>query len=248
MITFGKLGRYGRLGNQMFQVASTIGIARRLGYEVGFPRWENHDAKERFGSTEDNVVGNWFPKWKLIPLVDPEPFYEYFIPWGFHGFDIPDRVSLVGHMQSELYFEHCRDEIKALFTMDDEPDWIPYTAIHVRMGDYGSDYHPICDLDYYKKAMDRIKGPYMVFSDEPQRAWEMLKPLTSGSDILFHGDTKYAFSRMKRCRAHIIANSTFSWWAAWLAGGEAVMPMTWFGPASAQLDITDLRPANWHRI
>jgi hypothetical protein len=248
MITFGKLGRHGRLGNQMFQVASTIGIARRLGYEVGFPRWENHDAKERFGSTEDNVVGNWFPKWKLIPLVDPEPFYEYFIPWGFHGFDIPDRVSLVGHMQSELYFEHCRDEIKALFTMDDEPDWIPYTAIHVRMGDYGSDYHPICDLGYYRKAMDRIKGPYMVFSDEPERAWEMLKPLTSGSDILFHGDTKYAFSRMKRCRAHIIANSTFSWWAAWLAGGEAVMPMTWFGPASADLDIIDLRPANWHRI
>ena len=248
MITFGKLGRYGRLGNQMFQVASTIGIARRLGYEVGFPRWENHDAKERFGSTEDNVVGNWFPKWKLIPLVDPEPFYEYFIPWGFHGFDIPDRVSIVGHMQSELYFEHCRDEIKALFTMDDEPDWIPYTAIHVRMGDYGSDHHPICDLDYYRKAMDRIKGPYMVFSDEPERAWEMLKPLTSGSDILFHGDTKYAFSRMKRCRAHIIANSTFSWWAAWLAGGEAVMPMTWFGPASADLDIIDLRPANWHRI
>jgi hypothetical protein len=248
MITFGKLGRHGRLGNQMFQVASTIGIARRLGYEVGFPRWENHDAIERFGSTEDNVVGNWFPKWKLIPLVDPEPFYEYFIPWGFHGFDIPDGVSLVGHMQSELYFEHCRDEIKALFTMDDEPDWIPYTAIHVRMGDYGSDYHPICDLDYYRKAIDRIKGPYMVFSDEPERAWEMLKPLTSGSDVLFHGDTKYAFSRMKRCRAHIIANSTFSWWAAWLAGGEAVMPTRWFGPAAAQLETRDLRPPNWHAI
>jgi len=248
MITFGKLGRYGRLGNQMFQVASTIGIARRLGYEVGFPRWENHDAKERFGSTEDNVVGNWFPKWKLIPLVDPDPFYEYFIPWGFHGFDIPDGVSLVGHMQSELYFEHCRDDIRELFRMKDEPDWIPYTAIHVRMGDYGSDYHPICELDYYRKAMHRIKGPYMVFSDEPERAWEMLKPLTSGSDVLFHGDTKYAFSRMKRCRAHIIANSTFSWWAAWLAGGEAVMPTRWFGPAAAQLETRDLRPPNWQAI
>ena len=248
MITFGKLGRYGRLGNQMFQVASTIGIARKRGFEVGFPKWVNYDAAERFGSTEDNVVGNWFPKWKLVPLVDPEPFYEYFIPWGFHGFDIPDGVSIVGHMQSELYFEHCREEIRALFNMDDEPDTIPYTAIHVRMGDYGSDYHPICDLDYYKRAMDRIKGPYMVFSDEPERAWGMLKPLTSGSDVLFWGDTKYAFSRMKRCRAHIIANSTFSWWAAWLAGGEAVMPTRWFGPAAAQLDTRDLRPPNWQAI
>lgn len=245
MITFGKLGRYGRLGNQMFQVASTIGIARMKGYEVGFPRWVNHDAAERFGSKEDHAIGEWFPKWKLVPLVDPEPMYEYFIPWGFHGFEVPDDVSLVGHMQSEAYFEHCRDEIRALFTMKDEPDRIPYTAVHVRMGDYGGEYHPVCTLDYYRQAMRRVGGPYMVFSDEGERAWEMLKPLTSPADILFHGDTRYAFSRMKRCKAHVIANSTFSWWAAWLAGGEAVMPSQWFGPAAAQLDIKDLRPPNW---
>ena len=53
MVTFAQLGRYGRLGNQMFQVASTIGIAKANGYDYVFPEWVNHDAVERFGSKED---------------------------------------------------------------------------------------------------------------------------------------------------------------------------------------------------
>ena len=245
MVTFGKLGRYGRLGNQMFQVASTIGIARQRGYEVGFPIWENHDAKERFGSSEDISVGDWFPAFKNYPTIDPDGWYEYFVPWGFRDFNIPDAVSLVGHMQSELYFAHCADEIRALFTMDDDKAKVPYTAIHVRMGDYGSSYHPICPYDYYGSAMHRMKGRFMVFSDEPQRAWDMLKPLLGPDDVLFHGDTRQAFHRMKRCHAHIIANSTFSWWAAWLAGGEVIAPSEWFGPDAAQLDTKDIYPKTW---
>lgn len=245
MLTFQKLGRYGRLGNQMFQVASTIGIARKRGYEVGFPKWENHDAKILFGSKEDLGVGEWFPKFKEYPYVFDGQYLEYFIPWGFHGFDVPDDVSLVGHMQSEKYFEHCADEIRDLFTMQDEPDTIPYTAIHVRMGDYGSSYHPICDQAYYQKAVRHLEGPYMIFSDEPQKALNYLQPIVGYNIDLVDADTKTSFAMMKRCKAHIIANSTFSWWAAWLAGTPTVAPKTWFGPDAAQLETKDIYPSTW---
>lgn len=248
MVTFGKLGRYGRLGNQMFQIASTIGIARKKGYDVGFPEWLNWDAKERFVTSEDIRVGQWFPIWETVQKVNSELYPEYFIPWGFHGFDIPDNVSLVGHMQSERYFEHCAEEIRHLFSMTDDKLKLPYTAIHVRMGDYGSSYHPICTYDYYKQAIALIDGPYMVFSDNPQEAWTLLKPLMGPSDCLFHGDTRRSFAKMKRCKSHIIANSTFSWWAAWLADADVVAPKQWFGPDAAQLETKDIYPPKWNVI
>jgi hypothetical protein len=244
MITFGKLGRYGRLGNQMFQVASTIGIARKRGYEFGFHKWENYDAVERFGSTEDNMIGNWFPKWKLIPLVEQDALYEYFIPWGYHGFDIPDGVSLVGHMQSDKYFKHCKDEIRELFTLKNETK-LDATAIHIRLGDYGGDYHPICDAKYYEKAIRLIEGPYIVYSEDPKKAYDILSSVVPRGTHFHSGTTYDAFQSMKGCKNHIIANSTFSWWAAWLAGGEVVMPVKWFGPAAAQLDTKDLKPDTW---
>jgi hypothetical protein len=244
MVTFAQLGRYGRLGNQMFQVASTIGIAKANGYEYAFPEWVNHDAAERFGSKEDVSVGEWFPNWKHVPRLDRE-LPDYHIPWGWHGLNHPDDVSLVGHMQSERYFAHCADYLRELFAMDDDKAKVPYTAVHVRMGDYGSSYHPICPYDYYGSAMHRMKGRFMVFSDEPERAWKMLKPLLGPDDVLFHGDTRQAFRRMKKCHAHIIANSTFSWWAAWLAGGEVIAPSEWFGPDAAHLDTLDIYPNSW---
>jgi len=244
MVTFGKLGRYGRLGNQMFQVASTIGIARRLGYQVGFPKWENYDAKERFGSAEDISVGDWFPAFKNYPTIDPEPFYEYFIPWGFHGFGIPDGVSLVGHMQSELYFEHCADEIRELFVMENQVRH-DYTAVHIRLGDYGGDYHPICHSSYYREAIKAIEGPYMVFSDDRWKASDILDSVLPRETIYHAGDTRDAFVQMKGCKSHIIANSTFSWWAAWLANGEVVAPKQWFGPKASQLETKDIYPKQW---
>ena len=56
MMTFSKLGRQGRLANQMFQIAGTIGIAIKSGQKYGFPKWINHDAKDLLGSTEDIEV------------------------------------------------------------------------------------------------------------------------------------------------------------------------------------------------
>jgi hypothetical protein len=242
MITFGNLGRYGRLGNQMFQVASTIGIAKANGYEFAFPEWVNHDAAERFGSKEDVNVGEWFPKWKELPRLDRE-LPDYHIPWGWHGLNHPDGWNYVGHMQSEKYFAHCADYIRELFTMRKQLKKEDYTAVHVRCGDYGSDYHPICTREYYEQAFAIVPGPYMIFSDDIERAMEIIPPSYS---LRFSGNTGSSLWMMTCCRRHIIANSTFSWWGAWLAQSEQVVaPKQWFGPAAAHLETADIYCENW---
>jgi hypothetical protein len=241
MVTFAQLGRYGRLGNQMFQVASTIGIAKANGYDFAFPEWVNHDAVERFGTTEDVNVGEWFPNWKHVPRLDRE-FADYHIPWGWHGLNHPDGWNYVGHMQSEKYFAHCADYIRDLFTFCKPIRKQNYTAVHVRCGDYGSDYHPICTKEYYRKAYALVPGPYIVFSDDAMKAYDIVPK----SDLYHVGDTKDTLQQMVSCRRHIIANSTFSWWGAWLAQSEQVVaPRAWFGPAAAHLETADIYCQNW---
>jgi len=248
MVTFGKLGRYGRLGNAMFQVASTIGISKANGYDFAFPEWINHDAAERFGSAEDLNIGEWFPNWKDIPRLTSE-LPEHFINWGWQGLQHPDGVSYVGHMQSEKYFSHCSDYIRHIFKFRDRVKKNGYTAVHVRCGDYGSDYHPVCTKEYYEQALEIIPGPYIVFSDEPQKARQILGKL-DGDDNYYHlGNTYEALHTMTECRRHIIANSTFSWWGAWLADSEQVIaPSIWFGPAAAHLETRDIYCQNWKII
>jgi hypothetical protein len=245
MVTFDKLGRYGRLGNQMFQIASTIGIAKANGYDYAFPEWVNHDAAERFGSKEDVNVGEWFPNWEHVPRLDRQ-LPEHFIHWGWHGLRHPDGHSYSGHMQSEKYFAHCADYIRELFTFYKPSPKINATAVHVRCGDYGSDYHPICTREYYLGAFDLVEGPYIVFSDDPNVAAGILfdAGLRGGSFPIL--DTWDTLSWMTRCRRHIIANSTFSWWGAWLAdSNQVVAPKQWFGPSASHLDTSDIYCDGW---
>jgi hypothetical protein len=131
-------------------------------------------------------------------------------------------------MQSEKYFAHCKDLIRHYFTMKDEYEKNEYTAVHIRLGDYGDDFHPICDIYYYVRAFGELAGPYMIFSDDIEKA----KTIFTNKDTVFYsGDTYDSFKKMKSCKNHIISNSTYSWWAAWLAGGKVVAPSKWFGPA-----------------
>lgn len=245
MMTFSALGKYGRFGNQMFQVASTIGIARKYGREFSFPKWVNWDQKDRFRIADDYHIGNYLLR--PLPEWDGTPYPEHFMHWGYSDLFVPDNVDLTGHMQSEKYFKHCEDEIRYYLKFK---NWVqyspPFTALHVRMGDYGSDYHPICPPEYYYNAV-KITGSQkiMLFSDEPDRAAAYLP------EIEFHtihrGNTIDAMMHMISCRKHIIANSTFSWWGAWLSHKPecVVAPKQWFGPAASHLETKDIYPESW---
>lgn len=239
MITFNQLGKYGRLGNQMFQIAGVIGIGEKYGFKYGFPKWINWDAFDRFGTTENINVFEYFE--------NPLPSCTLDLPdrpieWGWRSDEVfTDNVSYSGHMQSEKYFAHCKDLIRHYFTMKDEYEKNEYTAVHIRMGDYGDEYHPVCDLSYYVRAFGLVAGPYMIFSDDIEKA----KTIFTNEDTVFYdGDTYDSFKMMKACKNHIIANSTYSWWAAWLAGGKVVAPERWFGSAWNP-ETKDIYAENW---
>ena len=239
MVIFSQLGRYGRIGNGMFQIAGTIGIAERMGYNYGFPDWMNHDHKERFGFSEDIDIQKWFKN--RLPEVKPGDYTPFNIKWGYHVVSPPDHSDLKGHMQSEKYFLHCQEKIRHYFEFANKTKPRNAISVHYRGGDYGGDYHPRCSPDYYRQALEKLPNlDVLIFSDSPDEAKRVI-----GKGAVVQGNHSMVdMELMSRCSHHIIANSTFSWWAAWLSGGKVIAPARWFGSA-ARLYWQDIYCNQW---
>lgn len=244
--TFNSLGRYGRFANGMFQICSTIGIARKNSFDFAFPYWKNHMHAESFGSTEDIDV-----QWHFVnplPVYDGPALPERFIDWGYHDVTLTESVSLSGHMQSVKYFEHCLDEVKWYLRMKDEPPRNDYVAIHVRLQDYDDAYHPRLNMDYYGPAMARFpNAKFLVFSDDIPEA----KKLFGNSVNYAEGNYIEDFKLMKTCKHFIIGNSSYSAMAAIL--GEhpekrVIAPRPWFGYKYTNITGEDIYGSDWEVI
>lgn len=208
---------------------------------------------------------------RVLPVsfrrVYKEPYFEY----DPHFFQARASVYLKGYWQSWRYFEPVQDTILQDFTFS-----IPFSqpilnkaaelqatesiAMHFRRGDYTdattAAYHGICEPAYYDAAAAHMLGRYpqakfYIFTNDP--AW-VKNNLPAGisyeivSGQLSHSQYEDLFL-MSRCRHQIIANSSFSWWAAWLNRHEekqVVAPARWF--AVAGMNAKDLVPASWHSI
>lgn len=230
----------GRFGNQLFQIASTIGIARKHGYDFGFPKWMNYDHKETFGSNEDCDLQKYFVN--PLPIQEGGALPQHTIVWGYRDEYVPDNVSIWGHMQSEKYFKHCIDEVRHYFKMRAEAscnNYSEYTALHIRRGDYDDRYHPRIRFDYYLGAMRALNNPpVVIFSDDPQTAndlWMHLR-INECPYVYTHGGVNYLddFIHMKQCKNFITANSSFSLMAAILSEApdkKIICPSNWFGEA-----------------
>jgi Glycosyl transferase family 11 len=195
-----------------------------------------------------------------------EPFFHFdenFVKLGSH-------VLLKGYFQSEKYFTPVKDIIRKEFVV--KPELIGgvtlygqallsenSVAVHIRRGDYTdkplAEYHGILPVDYYTKAIDLVKEKlfgvkFYFFSDHINWVKENLPipgaTYVSGEISKNHFEDLYL---MSQCRHHIIANSSFSWWGAWLntnPGKIVIAPKQWFnkGPKDTQ----DLVPEGWMRI
>ena len=142
--------------------------------------------------------------------------------------ECPDWVSIQGYFQTEKYFKHIRDELLKDFEFRDEIlepcnemmsqfESTPI-ALHIRRTDYITNpNHTALGLEYYEEALNQFDdSEVLVFSDDPE--WCNQQELFSDDRFLIaEGNINYVdLCLMTLCSGHIIANSSFSWWGAWL--------------------------------
>lgn len=181
------------------------------------------------------------------------------------------RAYLEGYWQSEHYFYDCQDVLRK--ELQFQRAWRPEilsiaescrtsrsVSLHVRRGDYLANAanlatHGLCSLEYYQQALQWLmaRGTYdrlVVFSDDPSWAASALKadvPIMIASNHTL--DEFEDLFLMTQCTAHVIANSSFSWWGAWLSASPSdciVGPARWF--ADTKLDASTIMPASWVKL
>ena len=263
MLSFNNLGNLGRLANQMFQYASLKGVARNRGYDFSIPPQQvfgQHDTLVR--SSELNIY-NVFDNIKNNNIqVARNPMLQE----RTHEFDkelfrsCPDNVDFFVYYQSPKYFEHIKDEIKNDFRFSDEVESIcnemyesingkEIVSLHIRRTDYiVNNNHPLQPMSYYEKALKLFDKniQILVFSDDP--AWCQEQELFADDSIMISegNDADVDMCLMSKCNYHIIANSSFSWWGAWLGNSEKVVaPSNWFADSCADKSVKDMVFGDW---
>jgi hypothetical protein len=185
---------------------------------------------------------------------------------------LPDGVYLHGSWQNERYFADIAGIIRQEFTVRTPPAGkdkelaeqiasCQSVSLSIRRGDYASKRHTkrvhgTCGLDYYYRCVEHltqtVKNPhFFIFGDEPQWARDNLK-LPYPTTFVDHNaeDKNYEDLRLlSRCKHNIIANSSFSWWGAWLNQDPekiVLAPKRWF--KSDAYDPRDLIPDKWIKV
>lgn len=235
----------GGLGNQLFQIATTLAVAlehedeavfdlnghRQLSLLGGGPAQQGSRAIDYKTTIYRNLIDRQIPPCKYI-------FKEQ--EFSYRPIAYQSGMMLVGFFQSEKYFIKYRQNLLDIFTPDRQVieelrskyGFIlerPNCAIHVRRGDYvnRTQYNPVCSLDYYKAAIELFAADttFLVFSDDiewckqrfdsPRFTFSEQK---APSDSVLRGflQEEIDLYLMSMCKHQIIANSTFSWWGSWL--------------------------------
>jgi len=255
-----------RLGNQLFQLAAAINLAEENLDKVSFPEWKYAKYFEgNFGPVKfirDNIASIY---------IEPQFAYNK-IPYC-------RNMAINGYFQSDKYFKNSSRLIKKMFKLKDEYQIQPEKktcSIHVRRTDYielNQHFHTLTIADYYRTAIDWAElfsggiDKFYVMSDDIEwcakefclcdgdyvNAW---CPVHSNNDKIdfFRGQNEiHDFAKMQSCSHNIIANSSYSWWAAYLNPNPDKLVFApdhakWFGPALHFHDTKDLIPKEWTRL
>lgn len=262
-ITFPLLGNLGRLGNQLWQIASTIGLAHAHNVAPRFPPW----AYMRYFSVPEEFFverPNGIEATALVPHMD-ERAAGYLQDYGLW-------VDVAPHIRS--YF---KPSSLALATLENYEEFAalprPILGVHVRRGDNVQEndpgtpnkhlYHPMPTVEWYLEAMRALREgtkSVAVFSDDPAWCREHIpadyyhegtvrpkehEPAYASAPVLDWIDL-FLYSR---CQRHVISNSSYAWWGAFLSGDNCpVYPWPWFGPRISYVDAALMFPPLWSRL
>lgn len=245
----------GGLGNMMFQLAAGYALSMETNNKFFIHPHEIGGMVHKHPTT---YLQNIFKK---IKVLDESKSFEEVSHTVFHFEPIKASgykdILLSGGFQSYKYFEKYAKDIQDLFSYS--PDTASSlqskystknkVSIHVRRGDYISlpNHHHNLSIAYYLNAINYFKGfEFLVFSDDIQWCKENFK----GNNFTFVENTSDVedLYLMSNCSHNIIANSTFSWWGAWLnknTDKKVVYPSKWFGPVYKDFKTSDLFPDEW---
>jgi len=239
----------GRMGNYLFQVAATIGYAKRHGLEFTVPA---HPYQPR----RDPVYLGHLVHPKFDAMMPSMTVKEQF----FHYHEIPFQeewkdgrtIILEGYWQSEKYFKEFRADILKLFGFE----WtsMPGTvSVHVRRGDYlkWRQKHPPVGAEWMEKAMEQFPGHrFIFFSDDIGWCRKVFGKRKDCSFSMGHDEVR-DLVEMSWCEHQICSASTYSWWGAWLnqnPNKRVVIPRLWFVPGWGGHNTKDVVPEGWIRM
>ena len=277
-ISYNRLGSNGRLGNQMFQYASLRGIAAYNGYDWMIPP-EDVSHRDNYGLFETFQMSNVTPQnlgisnsrnvGETTHAFDESLFYtkdnvniDAYLQTEKYFVHIADQIREDFVFKKE-YLEPCQEYISSL---DSDPIFL-----HVRQSDNigREQYHPILPISFFEEALSQWSEdtPCFVFTDDID--WCKQQTFFDQDRFLFNeSNGRYSYKTidgtgqmqntllpqvdlclMSLCSGAIIANSSFSWWGAWLQGDRgkviAPNPEKWFGSAMEHLDTSDIVPERW---
>jgi len=147
------------------------------------------------------------------------------------------------YVQNPIYFEDYKDDIKKLFS--DGIGHVDKIAIHIRRGDYvhNSFYVDLCKTDYYQKAMALFPNEhFIIFSDDIE--WCKKQEMFKGCSFSEGHDEVKDLNIMASCKGVIMANSSYSWWGAYLSNGKVVAPKQYYTDGVERTKY----PSNWITI
>lgn len=266
----------GGLGNQLFQFANGVSLSIKGGCHIVF---EMKDQKRKFALQEFGInentrygiqinekrnlhfskVESRFPLLTRVTQSIVESKFTY------QPIPIPINTSKIsGYFQSYKYFSEYLVEIKNYLSnfiqetsikSGSETITKPETTIHVRLGDYFNDfktraYHGLLNEQYFLKGIEEFGNSRIVLVTESEQELSEAYPnLAKVSSKVLSGTELVDFTRLARANHLIIANSSFSWWAALLSNARIIAPKQWFSKEVLKSNPTDdLFPKDWKLI
>lgn len=272
----------GGMGNQMFQYAFALAQSKRLGCDFQLDRsgYRSPADYAKLVDPKNNAIRQyelhqWTLGHKMLRATSnhvPPTVHEGPMPYQQELVDkLKDGDVVQGFFQTEKYFLNAVNEIRKAFTPRNTRMDGPYTDIlnagvrsvfiHVRHGDYlnpgTKKYHGVMSEDYYREAIAYIessypgsKFEYFVFSDDTPWCKEFFT--APNYHVMDQDAEANEIFAMQRCQHGIIANSSYSWWGAWLGDHNkpshrtVIAPKRWFN--EAPLDSRDIVPARWVKL